>query len=71
MDVLEIRIFNHKPLLHNDWLFTKQINNFMSLVSSYNPGKHKKPKDYLMFSGSIERISGMNWINLMHPFSTP
>ena len=35
----------------------------MPLVSFYTPWKHQKTSDFLMFSGGIERASGMKWIN--------
>ena len=39
------------------------LTHFMWLVSFCTPWKHQKIKGFLMFSGGIERASGMKWEN--------
>ena len=41
------------------------INPFHDSESFHTPGKHQKNRSSLMFSGVIERASGMKWVNSM------
>ena len=62
-------IFN---FLYNSVVFLEEeqfffgFTPFMPLASFYTPWKHQKTFDFLIFSGRIERTSGMKQVNPFH-----